>query len=210
MESESIVLPLHHPAVDEFYQNLIVFVRFMVLIEFAGMPRAGKSTTTKLLSEHIPGLTIHPERFDLVPDDLKDNPFKYNMCYAQYCINQLTEARKTPGDHIFERGVLDRIAIGKANFYFGRFSEKEFNEYMEVLIPFISAYNLTIVFNIDANTSLSRAKTPKGITSKLEFLIQLEKAYQELSTFPKVHFTPPDASLEKLETFCKNKIEEVL
>ncbi len=170
-----------------------------MLIEFAGLPRTGKTTVAQYLEEQIPGIVIHPERFDLVPDDLKEDPYKYNLWYAQYTVNELLEAQKRPGVHLFERGVLDRIAYGKANELFGRFSSEQLKEYMGVLMPHVSIPDLVFVFNTRPEVSLSRT-SKRGITANLTFLNCLFKSYKELKELhPNLVDLPLEASLDDLK-----------
>src|SRR3989344_9533940 len=100
----------------------------MHIVEFIGIARAGKSTIAKYLEEKIPYLTYYGERHDLVPWELKKDDFAYNYWYAKYCVEKLEEAFKKSGVHLFERGIIDHIVIGKAHYRMGWFTKEQLDE----------------------------------------------------------------------------------
>ncbi len=184
----------------------------MAIIEFAGIPRSGKTTTAQEIEKQIPGVIVYPERFDLVPNSLKEKPFEYNLWYAKFCIDRLKGARNRPGIHLFERGAVDRIAYGWANFYHGRFSSQQLKDYLALLEPFGQSHNQVFLFNVPPETSYERAvKSGKHITRDFRFLENLHRAYSEVPRkYPRVQEIPQKANISEVSEFVNRMIVESL
>lgn len=184
----------------------------MPIVEFIGIARAGKSTTAKYLETNIPGFTYYPERHDLVPKEVWGDDFTYHSWYAKYCVETLKEALEKPGIHLFERGVIDHIIMGKAYFKMGWFTKKQLDEYLALLNPYIDDIDKVFVFRIPVEVSVQRAKeTGKDVTRAIPYITTLYEEYGKIKDwFPSAIYLPEDASLKDLLTRAELAIKELV
>lgn len=174
----------------------------MSLIEIAGFPRSGKTTIVKRVLEANPEFVLHPDLLEIVPPGYLETTDSetVNFWYAQYCVER--QRRLLNGDsnvNIMERGILDRIAYGKASVMAGRMNPARFPEYLEMLTPLEHTNDQTILFLTSPETSFARIRSPKkSPTQYLEFLRILHQSYQELLTLhPEIIVIPSNISPEE-------------
>lgn len=181
----------------------------MPVIEFIGIPRAGKTTTAKYLEQNFPNTFYYPERHDLVPIDLKNNDFEYNYWYAKYCVETLKEALLKSGNHIIERGVIDHIIIGQAHFAMGWFTKTQLNKYLKLLEPYINKIDKLFVFMIPVEVSAYRAnEMGKNVSKAVPYISRLYDEYHSIPEwFPSAIFLPETASLEELKGIVGNSLK---
>lgn len=179
----------------------------MCIIEFAGMPRSGKTTIVKALCQRLNNANLYPERFDLVPYK-KEDGFEYNFWYAKYCIKRLNKIVSHKGTHLFDRGIIDRIAFGNALASYGKFTKTQLEKYLVLLEPYIDYEDLVFIINISPEVSLINAKSgKKNITRDLEFLKYLHSSYSNLRTIYKnLFYLPPNLGSEELTEVAFKKI----
>lgn len=95
----------------------------MKRIELVGIARAGKTTTAEALKVKYPEIEFHPERHDLVPEEIKSNVYKYAIWYAKYCVKVFNESLSTNNVHVFERGIVDHVVMGNVYYKKGWFTD---------------------------------------------------------------------------------------
>ncbi len=185
----------------------ICFLRKMVnaknvIIEFIGMPRAGKTTICKTLCDSYPEMQFFEEQFDR--SRFKSEGVSYVFEHARFCIDRLQRVLESPGIHLFERGVVDRLAWGKPFFSIGYFSRNDLIRYRNLLTPHMHHNTLTIALNPTAEESLGRVQRRKRlITSQLQLLTYLHHAYEKLGEENEgIIFLPAEEPLDKLTTIC--------
>ncbi len=173
----------------------------MSVIEFIGIARSGKTTVAKFMEKTVPGVTYYPERHDLIPKDLKKDNYKYNLWYAKYCVQALEEVFRKPGIHLFERGVIDHIVMGRAHFKMGWFTRDQFDEYISLLKPSAERVDKVFVFKIPVEESVKRAKNMgKDVTKAIPYISTLYKEYDDVKNWvADCIYLPETASLKELK-----------
>ena len=145
-----------------------------MIVEVAGTPRSGKSAFIANLSIQLPQANVIFENFEQVPYK-KPESFKFNYWYADYVVN-LYEKLDTKSLNIVERGVNDRIAMGRALYKSRCFTEKQLNDYLDLLNPYINASDFLVIFNVAAEISLKNIVSKKiHFTRSKSFLNILKK-----------------------------------
>ncbi len=184
----------------------------MLTIDFIGIARAGKSTVAKYLEETIPNLTFYPERHDLVPDSVKKDDYEYNFWYSKYCTEKLEESLIKPGIHLFERGVIDHIVIGKVYFKMGWFTQEQLDKYLDLLNPYINKVDKVFVFRIPVDISVQRANNMgKDVTKAIPYITVLYEEYGKVKDwFPNTLYLPEDATLDELKQKTFKEIQKSL
>lgn len=184
----------------------------MSIVEFIGIARSGKTTTAQYLKKKFPSIIYHPERHDLVPENLKGDDFGYSFWYANYCVEEIKEALTKPGVHLFERGIVDHIVIGKTYFEMGWFTKEQLDKYLALLTPYADKNDLTFVFRIPVDVSVQRAKNMgKDVTRTILYINALVRAYNEIwNWYPKVIFLPENATREELEQLTAEPIQKLV
>ncbi len=184
----------------------------MAIVEFTGIARSGKSSTAKYLEDNFPGVVYYPERHDLVPEEIKGDDFAYHLWYAKYCVDKLNEISSKPGIHLFERGVIDHIVMGKTYHKMDWFSDHQLEEYMVLLSPYIDRIDLTFVFKIPVNVSVQRAKDQgKDVTKAVPYLSTLYELYGEVKTWlPDAIYLPENSTLGELAQLTSQDIKKMI
>jgi hypothetical protein len=179
----------------------------MKIIEFSGMPRCGKTTILDLLMHHSDGFIFYGEEFNLVPFD-DESSYKYNLWYANYCVDRLKKFKNENIIYLLDRSILDRIAFGWAMVSFGKFTVEQNEKYQAILEPYVGKQDLTFVKNISPEQSLKNAVGyKKMITRDLEFLKHLNKAYGDLGKkYKNVYYIPEKLNIEG----CLNYVIKIL
>lgn len=150
-----------------------------MIIEVMGLPRSGKSTVireTKLDHKII----IHEEFFDENPYTRSDHN-TYNLWYAQEIAKKIKIAIKEGGDHLFQRGALDRISFAEALFEFGLLSKETLTKHKVLLTPLVKQTDKIILCSCSIKESMNRDNLSSSITGNQEFLKILDKKYKESS-----------------------------
>ena len=170
----------------------------MPTIEFAGMPRSGKSTQLNTLEsilkhERKKKVRIINEGDKSSPID-KDNRFQLNAWSFNYLANILMEAKLTNlYDYlIINRGIYDHIAFTKVLYYANYITEEQCNAKLKYFSKFTSLEDMVILFMIDPELSMERENKNhpyKGRVMNIEFLKLLFKSYEEIKDIPnpKIH-----------------------
>ena len=180
----------------------------MQIIEFLGIARTGKTSIAKYLENSNKDIVFHPERHNLAPKDVCGDNFKHNLWYAKYCISELEKALKNDKTHIFERGVVDRVVIGKVYHKMGWLSDKQWEEYSTLLKPYIEKVSRVFVFLIPIEESVRRAdKLGKDVKKAIPYMKNLYEEYKKLKEwFPNVEYFSEEASLEELQGIISEAI----
>jgi hypothetical protein len=180
----------------------------MAIIEFAGMPRSGKSSTAQGLKRYFPKLNLHPEFFEKVPDELKGDPFEINDWYAREVVKKLTKVTDKTTDHLFERSKNDRLVVGLANLRFGRFTDQQYRSYEKLLKGNMCTIDFLFVFNPDPQTSLQRStSTTYHISRDPRYLRLLHEGYRRLlDEQPGAIPVPRHLTIPEQIEFCYGKL----
>lgn len=184
-----------------------------MIIEFAGMPRSGKTTIISLLSQKLNNSISHFERFDLIPFKINDS-YNYNFWYAQYYVKELLKATNKKGLHLFDRGIIDRIAFGNALAKYHRWNKKQHQDYFSILKPYVNYHEIVFIRNIKPEDSLKRVKKIKNkvnITHDLNFLKVLHQSYQDLEgQYKKLIYLPINLRPKELTPIALDTLEKIV
>lgn len=184
----------------------------MPIVEFAGTARSGKTTIAQKIRNKIPTIIHYPERYDVIPPEIKSDTQKYDFWYAKFTIERYDIALQKPNDiHLLERGVIDRIVYGRANYQMDWFTKQQLDEYLALLMPYVSKNDLTFIFKIPVDLSVDRAqKMGKDVSDAVPFLEILYKLYSDLKDeYPNLVYLPENSSLDDLEALVLTKIKNL-
>ncbi|MBD3259104.1 hypothetical protein GF371_00570 [Candidatus Woesearchaeota archaeon] len=158
----------------------------MKVIEFMGMPRAGKSTQFELVETVLSYAKKKKVRclYEAVrncPLDRKDR-FQYNSWSLHHTINRLMEARMQDVDYILvERGIWDHAAFSIALYFDGKISKQQYLAQRRYCKGFGFLEDTVLAFFIDPETSVEREQkyhNQQGIVTNINFLSYLFEAYK--------------------------------
>ena len=180
----------------------------MQIIEFLGIPRSGKTTVAQSLKEKFSNVVYYPERHDLVPKEIFGDNFKHNLWYAKYCVENIKSIPNDDKIHIFERGVVDRLTIGRVYFKMDWFSSEQLEEYEKNLISCIKKVDKVLVFLISVDESVKRANDAgKDLSKAAEYMTNLYSEYKRLDSWlDNCVYLPENLSLDDLESFVAQEI----
>lgn len=184
----------------------------MSIVEFAGTARAGKTTIAQAIeNQTIAWLIRYPERHDLAPEEVRDNTYEFDLWYAKFTIQRYQDVLGKPGIHLFERGIIDRIVYGRANYQMGWFNKDQLEEYLALLMPYVDKNDLTFIFRIPVEISLKRAeKMGKDVSKAVPFMEALYKIYSDLNgEFSNRVYLPEDTTLENLEAIIAERLKKL-
>jgi len=152
-----------------------------MIIEILGMPRSNKSTFIEKVSNKISNTNFVFEAFDQVPYETPES-FEFNYWYANYIVD-LCKNVQDNGPTVIERGVNDRIAMGKALHKSEHFTKTQLQEYLNLLEPYKHYSDILVIFIISPEESMRNVKSEKThFTRSLNFLKILYREYEELSS----------------------------
>lgn len=179
----------------------------MSIVEFAGIPRSGKTATVSSLKEHFPGFVIHPEMINIGRSKVED-PFEFNYLYAQYCVDRQRDPLDSQDVNLVERGILDRIAYGIACVNAGRIKSDQIPQYLAILEPLSGTNTLTFIFLVSPEISHSRVRVQKdNPVQYIGFLQALYAAYKNLDRYKNIVFVPEGLSIEQQVAFVLSELQ---
>lgn len=163
-------------------------MRKKLTIEFAGMPKSGKSTNIESITsyfQHYLNYKIRKieEGARISPLD-KKNPFTYNSWSFHTTINELLRALLIEIDYdliLIDRGVYDHICFTEALKRDKRITEREAKTSIEYFKNFLKYENAIILFLVEPEEALRRElkhNRVKGRVMNEEFLSILYDVYE--------------------------------
>ena len=185
----------------------------MEVVEFMGMPKAGKSTQVELTEtflKHQKKARIRNiyEGARICPLD-KSERFLYNAWSFHSTVNKLIEARISNFDYILlDRGVYDHIAFTHALYRSEQINEKQFEAQVKYFQEFTSLEDFVLVFMLEPEEVINRENKYYQLTGRvinLDFLTRLHNAYTEIILGIEKRLCLIDGSRP-----LENNIEEVL
>jgi len=182
-------------------------------IEFAGMPKAGKSTQLELLEtilKHQKGFDVRNiyEGARICPLNKKDR-FQYNAWSFNNTINRIMEAKATGFNYmLIDRGIYDHIAFTKALRSYGQITAKQCEAQLKYFREFSFLFYFALVFIIEPEEAMRRERKHHefaGTVMNKKFLVELHNAYIDTILEIKQNYTLIDGS----KSIKENK-EEIL
>ncbi|MBN1274745.1 hypothetical protein JXA12_00425 [Candidatus Woesearchaeota archaeon] len=170
-----------------------------MIVEIAGLPRVGKTSVIRRLQEERPSLKVYLEVFSSIPFP-DPTSFDYNRAYVDVCVGRAEEAwADSARIHVFDRGIIDRLAVSDALHRYGYLSGEEYRGLAGLLAPHAEKRDVTVVFNTSVAESLERIKRPKRHFSQDgEFLEALFSSYASLAgRYDRLVYIPASSSLEE-------------
>ncbi|HLD12414.1 MAG TPA: hypothetical protein VJB87_02350 [Candidatus Nanoarchaeia archaeon] len=161
----------------------------MKIVEFMGMPKAGKSTHIELaetILKHQRGARVRVvyEGARVCPLDKGEDRFLYHTWSFHNTMNHLAEARMGHFDFIFvDRGVFDHIAFTRALGYAGVFSQEQCDAQVAYFSQFSFLQDVVIACMVDPDVALAREQKHHeqlGRVMNAGFLPLLSRAYREV------------------------------
>lgn len=160
----------------------------MKVIEFLGMPRAGKTTAVEIAESYFKKekakvRTVY-EGARICPLD-KSERFNYNAWSFHNTVNRILEARLDNYDFILvDRGILDHISFLQAIEPLCKgYSMREIRETLNYYHQFLRLQDMEIYFKINPEEAIKREKKHKpflGSVFDKDFLIRLFVAYENV------------------------------
>jgi thymidylate kinase len=159
----------------------------MKVIEFFGMPKAGKTTAIEVAESYLKNdgkkvRTVY-EGARISPLDKKDR-FMYNSWSFHNTINRILEARLDNYDFILvDRGVLDHIAFWKAISLICQ--DHKYNEIHDYFSNFIGLEDLKILFMLSPQEAIERERKNNPFLGRVfagDFLKSLYGAYRSTAS----------------------------
>lgn len=166
----------------------LVFTKNMKTIEFAGMPKSGKTTQIEIIESRLKHLEdkyvrVIYEGARVCPLE-KDNRFYYNAWSFHNTLNKTLEATlANPNYLLIDRGVYDHIAYTNALFEAGKITSSQSRKQKEYYLEFIGLEDSTLVFLVSPEEALEREHKQNlnsGSVMNPEFLAYLHEAYKNL------------------------------
>ncbi len=153
----------------------------MKVIEFFGMPRAGKTTGIETLETSLKHagkrVRIICEGARICPIDKEDNRFNYHSWSFHNTINNLIEALQMRFDYVLvDRGVLDHIAFIRAL----EGTSQRAIDAEKYYSSFLGLQDKEVFFNLDPNLAIERERVHKPILGRVfntSFLNALQQSY---------------------------------
>jgi len=155
----------------------------MKVIEFFGMPKAGKTTALEVVESYFKSKkarirTVY-EGARVCPLDKSDR-FHYNAWSFHNTMNRVLEARLNHYDYVLvDRGVIDHLAfteaIGPIRGTYEYIATKDYYR------QFLDLQDQEIYFTIDIDEALRREAKHNPFTGRVmerEFLMHLAKSYE--------------------------------
>src|SRR3989344_5477179 len=165
-----------------------------MIIEFVGLPRAGKTT---LIDNYFSDeFIIHREAFDLVPHSISEY-HQYNLWYAKYVAAELKKALTDGKNHVFDRGVFDRFVFAQALFEDGKLTKDELDDQQKHLKELFSSVNEVVFCDVSVDDSINRDSTPNPMTGERKFLEKLRNNYLDLEKHTKIIKVPTNSSVRE-------------
>jgi len=133
----------------------------MNIVEFAGMPKAGKSTQIELLEtylKHERGLKIRIvyEGARICPLEKTDR-FLFNSWSFNNTINRVMEVKNQSFDFVLiDRGVQDHICFTKALYDAGQITFQQYEAQLGYFEQFLFLEDEVLIFLIDPEESMRR------------------------------------------------------
>lgn len=155
----------------------------MKVVEFMGMPRAGKTTALEAMESYLKmegaRVRVVYEGARICPLDKSDR-FNYNSWSFHNTINRILEARLDHYDFILiDRGVIDHMAFSQAICSrIQKDSLPNFSYYQQ----FVNLQDLEIFFYVNPDESIRRESKNKPFIGRVfnsDFLRILSQAYRE-------------------------------
>ncbi len=159
----------------------------MKVVEFMGMPRAGKSTLIELMEtilsyEKRLRVRCIYEGARTCPLG-KNDRFQYNAWSFHNTINRLMETRQQELDYILiDRGVWDHIAFAYALYSNKRINKRQYEAQTKYFRTFSFLEDSVLAFMISPKISVEREQKYhrlQGKVTNMNFLSILHKAYSE-------------------------------
>ncbi|MBU0667109.1 MAG: hypothetical protein ABIC91_03305 [Nanoarchaeota archaeon] len=164
----------------------------MKVVEFMGMPRAGKSTHKELIETFLKHekkvLTRNIyEGARICPID-KNNRFLYNAWSFHNTMNRVIESKEQKFDYLLiDRGVYDHMAFTQALYKKDYITKSQFQAQIKYFKEFKFLEEIALVFLVTPEESLRRENvnhTYRGRVMNDSFLSALHESYKEI--LPKI------------------------
>lgn len=143
-------------------QSHLTDLKRPLIIEFAGTPKAGKSTSiaalAKFLRRHKIPVRVIIERASVCPIRDKNHPF-FNVWTACMSLAQMLEALDSEqGVTILDRGIFDALVWMHLHHHNERLNDDEYRRVIEFLRidKWLRKLDVVATLTVDAETSLAR------------------------------------------------------
>lgn len=157
----------------------------MKIIEFMGMPKAGKTTQIEIVEKvlrdekKLKVRAIH-EGARICPLD-KEDRFHYNAWSFHNTANRILEARLCKYDYLLiDRGVYDHIAFTQALFDSGHITRSQYVAQTSYFHEFGALEDAVMMFKVSPEESMKREnkhQERRGRVMNSRFLMMLNSAY---------------------------------
>ncbi len=168
----------------------------MYVIEFYGMPKAGKSTQIDILETYFKRekqkkVRVVHEGARICPID-KEDRFHYNIWSLNNTINRIIETKKQSFDYVLiDRGVIDHIAFTQALYKSKYITKKQMEITISYAKQFIGLEDIAFCCFMDPEETIDRENKHHRTLGRVinpKFLKILHKCYMELEKYlPKTY-----------------------
>ena len=161
----------------------------MKVIEFLGMPRAGKTTQLRGLETY---LKKRGNKVDVLWDRERalelltppDQAMAYQLVFFSYVIEEYYKAQKEIVDYfIIDRGFQDALVWADVLHFLGDFTEKEKEANKECFSKLVNFVDKTFYFSLPLDVVMKRHDNAEheavdDVAMNMKYMEALEKAYQ--------------------------------
>ncbi len=168
-----------------------------MIIEFARVPRSGKTSCVNALRADYP-IVHYAERFSSVPvpDPVS---YDYNQWYLDDVDRRLQDIPDDEQLHVFERAGFDRLVMGNVLARRASWSDAQREQYNTHALSLFPLVQFGFVFLLSPELSLRNARSKKQHFSRTESFLTEAIAEYELQLRrhqPSAHVFSGDYSLE--------------
>lgn len=190
----------------------------MKIIEFAGMPKAGKSTQMEIIGSELQHQYDYNVRYihegaRISPLD-KSDTFAFNSWSFHNTLNKMLEAQLTKYDFILiDRGVYDHEAFTKALYLNRDITSEELENSVNYFRCFRDREDLVFLHLIEPEVSMKREykyEKPLGRRLNKNFLQLLYKSYEEMVVEKEHIIINGNNSIEDNAKEIRNYLSKVL
>lgn len=163
-----------------------------LFIEFTGTPEAGKTTTIRILQEHLikQGLKVDiiRESAEIVPTEIPKNQFDYTRYTRLITLSEIIKAKYSNNDIVLiDRGYWDGQFFGYKHLGDGQCNRSQLEDFLKLFSDISLAPDLLIAFFCSPTVALERRGGPGHIVTETF----LKKYNSLMSDFLKSHVSTP-------------------